>query len=143
MATTEDLHFLLEIVNFSGAIDGRKRFQKTVCVLKHRDNIPLGFKFIPYFYGPYSEGLADTIQSLVGAGYVDEEANEINVGVFQYKYSLTEQGIREIQQLAEQPILNVNPDQLQDLVRRINDMDLNELVRISKTLDLNQEPIPA
>lgn len=137
MITIKDLHFLLKIIEHSGIVEGRKRFQKTVCVLKHRDNIPLGFDFVPYYYGPYSEALAGMIQSLVDAGYVSEKPVEIGVGVFKYEYSLTEQGKREIRQVETKgDIGGVSVGDLQNKIVEINKMELNDLVRLSKTLDL-------
>ncbi len=137
MITIKDLHFLLKIIEQSGTVGGRKRFQKTVCVLKHRDDIPLGFDFVPYYYGPYSETLAGTIQSLVGAGYVYEKPVEIGVGVFKYEYSLTEQGKQEIQHVETKgDIGGVSVSDLQNKIVEINKMKLDDLVRLSKTLDL-------
>ena len=139
MTTTEDLHFLMEIIGHSGIVEGRKRLQKTVCVLKHRDGIPLGFDFVPYYYGPYSETLAGTIQSLVGAGYVYEEPVEIGVGIFKYKYSLTEQGKQEIRQVETRgDISGVSVGDMQNKIAEIDKMKLDDLVRLSKTLELGQ-----
>jgi|CXWL01.1.fsa_nt_gi uncharacterized protein YwgA len=143
MVTTNDLNFLLETIYFSGTVNGRKRLQKTICVLKYRDNIPLGFNYIPYYYGPYSEELAESIQSLIGAGYLNEQAEEIAQGVYQYSYSLTEQGQQSIQPLLNDniAIYNTRPQQLENLINQINIMELNELVRLSKSLNLDQEQI--
>ena len=140
MITIDDLHFLLKIIEHSGVVEGRKRFQKTVCVLKHRDDIPLGFDFVPYYYGPYSETLAGTIQSLVDAGYVYEKPVEIGVGVFKYEYSLTEQGRQEIQQVETRgDISGVSVGDLHNKIAEINKMKLDDLVRLSKTLELCQD----
>ena len=137
MITTEDLHFLLKIIEHSGMVGDRKRFQKTICVLKHRDGIPLGFDFVPYYYGPYSETLAGTVQSLVDAGYVHEKPVEIGVGVFKYEYSLTEQGTREIRHAETKgDISGVSVGDLQNKIVEINKMKLDDLVRLSKILDL-------
>ena len=137
MSTTEDLHFLLKIIEHSGTVGDRKRFQKTVCVLKHRDGIPLGFDFVPYYYGPYSETLAGTIQSLVDAGYVYEKPVEIGVGVYKYEYSLTEQGKQEIRHVETKgDIGGVSVGDLQNKIVEINKMKPYDLVRLSKTLDL-------
>lgn len=138
MVTPNDLNFLMEAIHFAGKIQGRKRLQKTICVLKHRDKIPLGFNFVPYFYGPYCEELAESIQSLIGAGYLDEQSDEISPGVYQYNYSLTDRGRNAIQ-----PILNENtsiydtkPHRIQELVTQVNAMELNELVLYAKSLPL-------
>ncbi len=39
-------------------IRGKKAFQKLVYFLQHRD-VPLGFRYVLHFYGPYSFALAD------------------------------------------------------------------------------------
>jgi len=138
MVTPNDLNFLLETIHFSGGIYGRKRLQKTICVIKYRDHIPLGFNYVPYFYGPYSEDLADSIKALVGAGYLNEQAEEIGVGVYQYNYTLSEEGTRAIQPILNEglPIYDISPKQIENMVNQINAMELNELVRFSKTLNL-------
>ena len=135
MIRIEDLHFLLKIIEHSGIVEDRKRFQKTVCVLKERDDLPLNFDFVPYYYGPYSETLAKTIQSLVDAGYVSEKPVEIGVGVFKYEYSLTNQGKQEIRQVETKgDIGGVSVNDLQNKIDEINKMKLDDLVRLSKTL---------
>ena len=141
MVTPNDLIFLLETIHFSGGINGRKRLQKTICVLKHRDNISLEFNYVPYFYGPYSEELADSIKSLVGAGYLDEQADEIGIGVYQYNYTLTDEGRRVIQPIlnGNLPIYDTTPEEIQNRVNQIDAMELDELVRYSKTLELTAE----
>ncbi len=142
MVAPIDLNVLMETIHFSGTVEGRKRLQKTICVLKHRDGLPLGFEFIPYYYGPYSEELADSIQSLIGAGYVNEEANEFMPGVYQYNYSLTERGRQAIESILteQRPLYDRTPQQIQNLMDQINAMELDELVRLSKTLNLENPP---
>ena len=141
MATIKDLDFLLEIIHQSGVVNGRKRLQKTVCVLKYRDKIPLSFVFVPYYYGPYSETLADMIRALVGAGYVNEEPVEVAIGIFQYNYSLTKQGLQRIEE--PRKISDAQVKALRELVADINKMNLDDLVRLSKTLELIQKPVTA
>lgn len=139
MVTSNDLNFLLEIIHFSeGGINGRKRLQKTICVLKYRDHIPLEFNYVPYFYGPYSEELADSIKSLVGVGYIQEDAIEIGIGIYQYNYTLTNEGDQVIQPILKKnsPIYNITPEQIKNKINNIDAMELDELVRFSKTLEL-------
>jgi len=141
MVTPNDLSFVLEIIHFSGGIHGRKRLQKTICLLKYRDNIPLEFNYVPYFYGPYSEELADSIKSLVGAGYLNEKSNEIGIGVYQYSYALTDEGRQVIQPIlnGDLQIYDTTPEQVRNRVNQIDAMELDELVRFSKTLELTAE----
>ncbi len=140
MITTDDLHFLLEIIKHSRVVEGRQKFQHIVCVLKYRDHIPLGFDFTLYYFGPYSETLADKIQSLVGIGYVREETVKVNTDVFRCGYSLTDLGLKEIQSIeATHQICGIAISDLQKHIDQINMMDPNDLVRLSKTLKIDQK----
>ena len=141
MVTSDDLVLLLETLHFSGRIEGRKRFQKIICILKHQYHIPFEFTYVPYFYGPYSEDLADSIQTLIGSGYVNEEANEIGMGVYQYTYSLTQDGIAVVDHVLTNhlTVANIQPEHLQTLVNTINPLHTTELVTMSKQLNLESE----
>ena len=78
-------------LSFRCTIEGRKRFQKKVCILKHEYEVPFSFEYIPYYYGPFSENLASSLDNLVGLGYVLEERTEYS-GLLQYTYRLTSSG---------------------------------------------------
>lgn len=141
MVSGNDLVLLLEIIGLSGSITGRKRLQKIVCILKHRNHLPLGFNYIPYYYGPYSDELASAIQTLIGSEYVNEEAEEIGIGIYQYTYTLTTQGQAIVNEITEQnlQVENIDPNHLRGLLNEINQIDTPELVRISKQLNLETE----
>ena len=61
---------LLLIANYLNIIEGRKRFQKIVFLLKERDKIPLTYRFTPYLYGPYSSELQNQINVLTRANFL-------------------------------------------------------------------------
>lgn len=98
-------------------ISGRTLLQKTVYFLNEK--LKLGVDFIPYYYGPYSPEVAETISSLKSTGIVSEEIVELPAYDFkvtfeprQYRYKLTtigkkmaklieERNIQEAQQIEE------------------------------------------
>lgn len=57
-----------------------------------KDNIPFTFSFIPYYYGPYSEDLSETVDSLCGTQAIKEERKELPSGIYQYNYTIDEKG---------------------------------------------------
>jgi uncharacterized protein YwgA len=75
-------------------IEGRTRIQKEICLLRYGSNLPFTFDFKPYFYGPYSEELSETINTLVGVRLLKETIIPVSFNSFRYDYTLTEQGRR-------------------------------------------------
>jgi uncharacterized protein YwgA len=83
---------LLTLLYSEGKIEGRKRFQKIVCILKYQHDIPFKYEFVPYFYGPYADELANSLNILVSSGLVDENKSPVSETFSQYVYELTSQG---------------------------------------------------
>jgi uncharacterized protein YwgA len=73
-------------------IAGRTRIQKEVCLLKFKSKLPFTFEYKSYFYGPYSEELSDTINTLVGVKLLEETVTSVGYNSYRYDYSLTKQG---------------------------------------------------
>jgi len=73
-------------------IKGRTRFQKTIFLLKKKYRIPFDLNFIPYYYGPYSEELADLTSLLRALKLVEETTEYLGIGMIRYNYQLTEKG---------------------------------------------------
>lgn len=73
-------------------IEGRTRIQKEVCLLKYKSKLPFTFDFIPYFFGPYSEELSETLNTLVGVKLLKETIIPVGFNSFRYDYELTKQG---------------------------------------------------
>jgi len=84
-----DFILTLAVLHFSnGRINGRKRFQKIVCILKHLYQIPFSFRFRMYYYGPYSKELAEALRLLKAVRLINEE---VEIGdVIQYNYEITD-----------------------------------------------------
>jgi len=80
-----------------GMIAGRTLLQKTIYFLN--DKLNLGIEFTPYYYGPYSAEVADTVASLKASGIIKEIVEifpSFNFGVSfeprRYVYQLTDTG---------------------------------------------------
>jgi uncharacterized protein len=76
----------------------RLRMQKGVFLLAMRGRPEWAhlFQFVPYDWGPYSFGLASTVESLVGQGMLEKEAFP---GRHYSRYRTTQAGERLIDQL--------------------------------------------
>jgi len=117
-------------------IEGRKRFQKIVCILKHQYNIPFNYEFIPYFYGPYSEDLANSLNILVSAGLVEERKIIVSDMFFQYIYELTSEG-KELATSLTKKFKNINSsviDRISQEVTNLKSTDTVDLVKHSKVV---------
>lgn len=88
-----------------GMIAGRTLLQKTIYFLNEKLNLEI--EFTPYYYGPYSAEVADTIASLKASGVIKEIVEifpSFNFGVTfeprRYIYQLTDIG-RQMANLIE------------------------------------------
>ena len=125
---------LLTLLYSDGKIEGRKRFQKIVCILKHQSGIPFNYEFIPYFYGPYAEDLANSLNTLVSSGLVEERKSLVSEMFSQYVYELTNQGTELATNLSKK-IENINSKlfhQFSQEVSSLKYIDTPELVKHSK-----------
>jgi len=94
-----DLLFLLKVLKeHDGKINGRKRFQKIIFLLKEKFNIPFSYKFLKYYYGPYSYELQSDLSMMVDMGLITEKYDGLT-----YTYELTEKGKKLLDSLAEKP----------------------------------------
>jgi len=83
---------------------GRTRIQKMVYFLRER--LPIAATYTAYYYGPYSEEVTASLDSLVAHGLLEEEVKPIATeGPFegrQYLYKLTGEGQAVMESLREQ-----------------------------------------
>jgi uncharacterized protein YwgA len=92
-----DLALLLALIHLNdNKIEGRKRLQKQVCILKYGEKIPFNYEFRSYFYGPYSDNLTDAIDTLTSIGFVKEKREMITDYASKYVYELTDEGKRKV-----------------------------------------------
>ncbi|MDI6602227.1 MAG: hypothetical protein QME46_10715 [Thermoanaerobacteraceae bacterium] len=84
--TLEDYVSIIELLNIAGEIEGRKKLQKIVYILKN-----LGANFVEDFYfhyfGPYSDTLTVELEELKSMNIIEEEKEE-NGSYPKYKYRL-------------------------------------------------------
>jgi uncharacterized protein YwgA len=136
MPKDTDLSLLISAIHLSnGEIKGRKRLQKTVCVLKHAYKIPFEFKFRPYFYGPYCEQLAEAMNVLEAVGLVVEVEDPLPSGIIQYDYFLTKKG----KKVAEDILSRLTHEKtllsgLKTAVSEISNLETSELVALAKSV---------
>jgi uncharacterized protein YwgA len=94
LTVNRDIPLLIAVFGLhqNKTIAGRTRIQKEVCLLKFKSQLPFTFEYKSYFYGPYSEELSDTINTLVGVKLLEETVTSIGYNSYRYNYSLTKQG---------------------------------------------------
>lgn len=113
-------------------IEGRTRIQKEICLLKYKSNLPFTFDYKPYYYGPYSEELSETINTLVGVKLLKETIIPVGFNSFRYDYTLTEHGrqlFNKIRQNLESLI-----DTLRKEVKELEGIETPNLVSLAKTI---------
>lgn len=94
VAADKILLILASLFYSDSSIRGRTRFQKIVFLLKEKYGISFDFEFKPYYYGPYSEELSDTLSLLTALKFVEEDAEYLGMGITRYDYQLTQRGKR-------------------------------------------------
>lgn len=123
---------LLTLYNHDNYINGRKRLQKIICVLKNKYGIQFSYDFKPYYYGPYSESLSNALDVLVSSDMIDEEVEVIDEydEIYQYVYKLKQNG-----QDIVKTIIAQNKEickKLESAVNEIKGLDTKKLVNLSK-----------
>lgn len=113
-------------------IEGRTRIQKEVCMLKFKSKIPFSFEYKPYYYGPYSEELSDTINTLVGVKLLKESMTTVGYNLFRYDYKLTKQGEELFENLCNMRVDLVKP--LRKQVRNLESIATPNLVTQAKAV---------
>jgi uncharacterized protein YwgA len=138
----DDVSLLLATLYYSNReIPGRKRFQKIICILEYAHGIDFSYEFTPYHYGPFSESLSGTIDTLVGVGFLQEEKQPLNENIYQYTYRLTHEGETLARQSIE-TLRNENEELISKLsaaVSELRDMSTTDLVRLSKDVFIDDE----
>ena len=130
---SSSIFLLLAIFHYAGQkrIDGRKKLQKLVCILKYGYNIPFSYDFRPYYYGPYSEDLTDAVDTLIGLRVLMESKKTLSSGIVKYMYELTPQGKEKAKQIIKN-IQDIDLDRFKKLIKELNDKQTRDLVLESK-----------
>lgn len=136
-----DIVLILALLYFNrGSIEGRTRFQKMVCLSKFLYGIPFSFRFRMYFYGPYSEKLADALQLLKTVGLIKENKFRIAYNAVQYNYELADIA----RNFLEKHFLAIDKnkqliEKIESITQELHDYPTSFLVSISKKLLLKPE----
>jgi len=131
-----NIFLLLSMFHFTNQrkIEGRKRLQKLVCILKHGHEVPFSFNFKPYYYGPYSEELTDVVDTLVGLGLLAEKKELLSSGISKYVYELTPQGGEKVEERLRNENTDIDIGRFQTLTHELQDKSTEDLVLESKAV---------
>jgi len=138
MTGKKDIFLILLLLHLNKKVQGRTRFQKTVCLLKHKYQIPFSFSFKSYYYGPYSEDLADTLSLLQGTNLIEEVSEPLNEEMVRYSYRLTERGediIRSTISSADKELLT----KMKKNIEEIQNIRTAELIALAKKTKFAEE----
>jgi len=130
------LLLLATLYHRKSSLKGRTRFQKTIFLLKEKFDVDFSFKFRPYYYGPYSEDLADFISILEAVGLLEEIPERRGKGIFRYNYKLTEKGkayFKKFKSSAKNETLEGLEKLRKDIVE-INQLTTRNLIATAKAL---------
>ena len=131
-----NIFLLLSMFHFTNQkkIEGRKRLQKLVCILKHGREVPFSFNFKPYYYGPYSEELTDAVDTLVGLGFLMEKKEILSSGISKYVYELTPQGNEKVEEHIKNITSDIDIEKFETLTQELEGKSTEDLVLESKSV---------
>lgn len=118
---------LIFTLNYSDRemVAGRTLLQKTLYFLNEK--LDFGIEFTPYYYGPYSAEVADTIASLKGSGIIKESVEtfpSFNFGVTfeprRYVYQSTDMGRQMVKLIKERQPQEVN--KVEDVLKQMKEL---------------------
>jgi uncharacterized protein YwgA len=103
-------------------------------VLKEKFGVPFEYKFKPYYYGPYSRDLADSLSLLEGTNLVTERIENLRGGIVRHNFELTERG-KEITEKISSKIENRKfLKELEGKIEEIEQIPTPELIMLSKKI---------
>lgn len=126
-----DIRFLLLIIKHLKKVKGRTRFQKVVYLLKEKYGLEMFYKFMPYYYGPYSDDLQSDIDILSRLGIISVETVSLSEGRVLYVHTLTDKGKRLTNKI-EKEMPNKQIKQLQSALNELNNLETEDLVKSAK-----------
>jgi len=124
----------LELIHRSrnNRIEGRTRAQKIIYILKEIYNLDFSFSFIPYYYGPYSLELNQTIQKLKELGLIQEQETYTGWHI-RYDYELTREGIEFLRRHRDQ-IDDQTEERITNSLRELEGISLDTLIIAAKSI---------
>jgi uncharacterized protein YwgA len=139
-----DISLLIAVIGLhKSEVRGRTRIQKEMCILKHRDKVPIGFEFSSYYYGPYSTELTDALDTLIAAGLLKQSTFRIDLDICRYDYSLTKQG-KELFLSVLKMLKKHHPKLIKNLrasVSKLQKMTMPDIISLAKLCSgMNSKP---
>jgi len=133
MPINNNIKLLLLVIKYLGNVKGRTRLQKTLYLLKEYFGFEISYKFMPYYYGPYSGELQNDIDIFANLGLVDIVVNFLDDGRFRYEHRLTDRG-REIAENFEKTYSKEQIKELKKALNKLEKYDLQKLVKKAKEI---------
>jgi len=134
--TDKILLILASLFYNNNSIRGRTKFQKIIFLLKEKYGISFDFEFKPYYYGPYSEELSDTLSLLTALKFLEEHAEHLGMGITRYDYRLTERGRRYFEMAQKDSRENTRKviREIRKDIAQVNVLPTPELISKAKSL---------
>jgi uncharacterized protein len=112
-------------------IEGKTRLQKQLFLSQKKlkdHKIDKPYSFRPYHYGPYCKEIYSDIDLLEKDGVVQEEQKVDNCGGIVRIFSLTPQGITEIQRMLGSAAIRDQYEIIREIKKEFNSMSVVDLV---------------
>ena len=108
-------------------IEGRKRFQKVIFLLQRKYGVDLGYRFVPYYFGPYSKNLQLDINLLKLMGLLEVHPT------IAYIHKLTRKGSRKANEV-ESRIDSRDLPRLINAIAEMRNVPTSTLINEAKAL---------
>jgi len=124
---------ILLLLKYLKGVKGRTRFQKIIYLLKEKYGIDLSYRFMPYYYGPYSDDMQSDIDMLSLLDLLKVEVVSLGEGVLRYEHNLSPKG-SEVAEEIEKQLSSNQKRQLQSALNELKDVETDKLVEKAKEL---------
>lgn len=127
----DNIKWLLLTLSYLKDIKGRTKLQKIIYLLKEKFNFDISYRFMPYYYGPYSSELQNDVDILSRLNLIKVDLHFLDDGVFLYEHQLTDQGYKIAKELEK----SLPPNQVKRLAKALDELkeyDLDELITMAK-----------
>jgi len=124
---------LLLLLKYLKRVEGRTRLQKFVYLLKEKYGVDFSYRFMPYYYGPYSNDMQSDIDMLSLLDLIKVETISLGQGVLLYDHSLTPRGEKVVEEI-EEGIPSNQKKKLRSALNELKTLKTDKLVENAKGL---------
>jgi len=128
-----DVGMLLLLLKYLKRVEGRTRLQKFVYLLKEKYGVDFSYRFMPYYYGPYSDDMQSDIDMLSLLDLIKVETISLGQGVLLYDHSLTPIGESVVKEI-EEGIPSNQKEKLRSALNELKTLKTDKLVENAKGL---------